>query len=188
METIVLKKKKKIKFKLKAFFIAIAAILITVAIVLLWINFEPVYEYYQIDNNNIYTSLGYSTDKQLIYRAFKQEFENTYKQNLQIVDFNLKSYVSYKLTIVRRGSANNDAVQEKIAKQVYIKVYAKVLQYEGKTYYLQTAKAHNTLSSMKEVNPKLKTEFLLGTYIDRDLLMSEEEIKNFLANYEKKFA
>ena len=188
METIVLKKKKKIKIQVKVLIAVISALLLLSALVWLGINYEPIYEYYQIDNTGNYSTIGYATDKRLIEKAYILEIDKTYDNNMQVVNYELKTKISYKPTIVKRGSGNNDYVKAEIAKYVRITVYANILKYEDKTYYLQTAKGYKTLSVMRSINPKLKTYLLEGTYVDRDLLMTDEEIKNFLANYEKKFA
>lgn len=188
METIVLKKKKKIKLNVKLLLASIAALILIIALVWFNLTWQLAYEYYVIYPTGGYATIGYALDRKLVEKSIMEEIETTYNQKLQIVDYNLKTYVSNRRFFIRRNTANDEWVKENIKNFVYITVYANILELEDKTYYLQTDKAYNTLYSLREINPKITTRLLRGTYVNRDLLLTDEEIKKILENYEKKFA
>lgn len=184
METIVLKNKKKINWK-KVIIISCICVLIAV-IVGLYAGFRITYEYYQINIDGTYTTIGTATQNDLIDRAIVEKVREVKQEGFQIADYNLDTLVKKRLIIIKRQKKDDTSTYDAIKDKVYVIVAANKLDLDGETYYFERHLGYITLSKLREINKNLNTIYLEGTYINRDWLLSEQEAETLIDTYSKK--
>jgi hypothetical protein len=184
METIVLKNKKRIDWK-KVIIILILCAMIAGSAILVY-HCRLSYQYYTIDITGIKTVLGNSTQSNLVDRAFEEKLREVKQEGYQIADFNASSLIKKKVVITKRSNKNDDtSIKTQIKQDIYVVVPAYKLTIDKNTYYFQRSLGYNTLYKLKEINKQLNITMLEGEFVNKDLIMTQEEADQLINNYSK---
>jgi len=174
METIKLKKHKRIKWK------NIILIILIIAIGIFISTFKIAYKYTAIDEEHNREIIGYSNSKYLVNYTMYEYIGDIEKQKYLIADFNLTKIYKVNLTIVHRTKKYNDEkIKNDIKQNTYVKVYAAIVSLEGKTIYVLPPNQNIIFNRLP------KKEFDVSfDYIDISLINTEEDIYDFIASFD----
>ena len=167
--------------------IIISCICVLIAVIVgLYAGFRITYEYYQINIDGTYTTIGTATQNDLIDRAIVEKVREVKQDDFQIADYNLDTLVKKRLIIIKRKQKDDTSTYDAIKDKVYVIVAANKLNLDGETYYFDRHLGYLTLSRLREINKNLNTIYLEGVYVNRDWLLSEQEAETLIDTYSKK--
>ena len=186
METIILKNKKRIDWK-KIIIILILCMMIAGNTILVY-HCRFLYQYYKVDITGQKVVLGNSTQPNLIDRAFDEKMKEVKQEGYQIVDFNASSLIEKKIVIIKRANQTDDkSIKELIKQNIYVVVPAYKLTIDKTTYYFQKKDGYDTLYKLKEINKQLDINMLEGEFVNKDLIMTSEDIEKLINSYSKTY-
>jgi len=179
METINLKQIQRKRYRLQKILIIL---LILSGLSLILKNIKIKYRYTIIDNQGNQIILGISKNNNLIDETLYETINQLKEQQYEISDYNLSTYIQVQKIYTFDKDSDLKELKNKIKNCFLIKVYAVKFTYNNNDYYFHNKYNHYIYDNLKLKIPDLKINFLEGTFININQVMSIEEMENFIDN------
>lgn len=179
METVVLKKRHRLKLKTKKNIGIIIGLIII--LFLLFYNFKITYKYYLTDEAGNVQYIGSSPNNRLMQRAESEYLQDFKLDGHLIADYGYRLWIDYKPNIVLRKNIkrNEDNIIKTIKDDIYIITYSYEFTIDDQTYVIPEIEKKYIMSKIDT----LTWNNFHAVYIDESKEISRDEIDKIIHNY-----